>query len=125
MAYEAANHFEVTGKGIAAVVDTAGLTGTPVVSLRVDGRTVDGATLTGTECGHEVGAMVDAAPDGFTVWLRLILPEVNVDDEAVTFAGIAILAKARTSIGGPGLVNGVLQSYELRPVAGTASVVRA
>jgi len=125
VAFEPANHFEVTGKGISAVIDTTGPTGTSAVSLWVDGQSVEGASLADTPCGLEVSAMVDAVPDLHTVELRMIVPEVNVDDSPVTFAGVAILVRALTSIGGPRLVDGVLQFYELRPIAGTASAVRA
>lgn len=120
---ETANHFEISGKGVHGVIDTAGLTGRPVVSVEVDGHRVSNAELRVTPIGVEVSAMVSAVPDGYTVQLRLVLPEVGVDGEPVPFAGFAVLATALTSIGGPHLVDGPRHLYELRPLSGTASVV--
>ena len=37
MALQPANHYVITGKGVDAVIDTAGITGTPAVSLTVGG----------------------------------------------------------------------------------------
>jgi hypothetical protein len=125
MAYDAANHYEVSGKGIWAVVDTAGIGGEPVVSLEVDGRTVEGATLSQGERGLTVEAVVDEVFDAQVVLLEILVPRVNLDGGAATFAGVATLTTALTSIGGPGLVRGALQLYEVRPLAGTASLVQS
>ncbi|MFL6136318.1 MAG: hypothetical protein ACJ74O_00755 [Frankiaceae bacterium] len=39
------------------------------------------------------------------------------------YAGFAIVTKVRTSIGGPRLADGAIQSYDLRPVGGIASEI--
>jgi len=122
---ERANHFEVSGKGISGVIDTVGLDGEPAVSLHVDGHSIDDAALeVSGEFGIEVMAFIEAAPDHHVTHLQMLLPEVNVDDEPVTFAGVAIIATGLTTIGGPALVRGTLNQYEVRPVAGTASAIR-
>jgi hypothetical protein len=118
VAREAANHFELAGKGISGVVHTVG----PAISLQVDGTSVDGATLAKTDFGYEISGLVDSVPDAFDVIIRLTFPQVNLNGPAVTFTGFAVLVRARTSIGGPGLVTGELHLYEIRPIAGTASV---
>ena len=123
MALQSAGHFEVSGKGIQGVVDTAGLGGAPVISLQVDGESVPDASLSRTPFGLEVGGTVSSVPDLNTVEVRLVVPEVNVNDSPVTFSGFAVIVESRTSIGGPGLVEGVLHSYEIRPVVGAASAV--
>ena len=123
MALELANHYVISGKGIDAVIDTAGITGVPVVSLTVAGRTVTDPAVTTTSQGLVVEAVVDEVPDSHSIEIRLTVPEVNVADEPVTFAGFATLTRALTSFGGPRLVAGALHLYELRPVAGTASKV--
>ena len=123
MAFQPANHFVVAGKGISALVDPAGLGGQPVVTLEVDGYAVEGASLTETPIGFEVVAVVSATPDLQTVHLRMVLPQVNLDEEPATFVGFAVLATSRTSIGGAGLLEGPIHLYELRPVAGTAAAV--
>lgn len=125
MGLQAANHYEIAGKGIDGTVDTTGITGRPVVSLTVDGRELAGATLAITGQGIVVDAVVDEIFDKETHELRLHLPVVNLADEATTFAGLAILITARTSFGGPGLVEGPLHLFEVRPISGTASIVES
>lgn len=123
MALQPANHFVVAGKGISALVDPAGLAGQPVITLEVDGCAVEGASLTQSPIGFEVSGMVSATPDLQTIHVRMVLPEVNLEEEAATFVGFAVLVTSRTSIGGPALVEGPIHLYELRPVAGTAAAV--
>jgi hypothetical protein len=125
MAFDAANHYEVSGHGIRAVVDTAGIDGRPRVSLAVDGTTVEGATLRETERGIELDGVVAEVFDARVVLVSVLLPRVNLDGDPATFPCLAILTTSLTSIGGPGLVSGALQSYELRPLAGTASIVES
>ena len=100
MALELANHYVISGKGIDAVIDTAGITGEPVVSLSVAGRTVTDPAVTTTSQGLVVEAVVDEVPDSHSIEIRLTVPEVNVADEPVTFAGFAALTRALTSFGG-------------------------
>ena len=106
MALELANHYVISGKGIDAVIDTAGITGVPVVSLTVAGRTVTDPAVTTTSQGLVVDAVVDEVSDSHSIEIRLTVPEVNVADEPVTFAGFAALTRALTSFGGPRLVAG-------------------
>jgi len=119
-----ANHFEISGKDIRGTVDTTGLAGQPVVSVEVDDQTVTDAELERTSLGLEVSATVSAVPDQQTVYLRIVLPEVNAPDGPVTFSGFAIVATALTSIAGPQLMVGAQHLYELRPLAGTASAIQ-
>ena len=121
----AANHFQISGKGVSGVVDTAGMAGRFVVSVEVDGQPVQDAEVEMTSLGLEVSATISAVPDAQTVYLRVVLPEVNAPDGPVTFSGFAILATALTSFGGPKLVPGARHLYELRPLAGTASAVQS
>jgi len=125
MAFETANHYDIVGAGIRAVVDTNGIAGLPVVSLVVDGRTIDGATVASDAYGLTVDGVVDEVFDKETVLVRLVLPRVNVAGAEVLFAGLALLTTARTSIGGPGLVQGAVHLYDVRPLAGVASVVES
>jgi hypothetical protein len=125
VALEPANHFEINGKGISAVIDVVGLKGEPVVSLEVDGMSITDVPLEKSDFGYEVNTLVQSAPDGFDIYLRLTFPRVNVDRSVQTFAGFAVFGTARTSIAGPRLVDGVLDLYEIRPVGGAASVVQS
>lgn len=125
MTLVAANHFEVGGNGISGVIDTAGPTGTPVVSLELGGNQLEDGTLETTAFGLVATATVEAVPDLHTVVLHVVVPKVNLDGSPVPFPGLGILVTSRTSIGGPGLVDGPLQFHELRALAGLASSVQS
>ena len=124
MTSETANKYVLTGGGVEGTVDTTSITGEPVVDVRVGDRAVNDPELVGTELGLEVRGTLENIPDLRGVRLTLILPVVNVDGAERTFAGVALITTTRTSIGGPRLVDGPLQSYELLPVSGTASAVQ-
>jgi hypothetical protein len=123
VAFGPANHYVISGKGINAVVDTAGTAGAPIVSLGVDDRSISDPAFRTTSHGIVIDGIVDVVPDSHTVEICLTFPEVNLSEEQVTFSGFATVTRALTSIGGPRLLAGALHLYELRPVAGTASCV--
>jgi len=94
------------------------------VSLTIDGRELQAPSLEVIGEGVVVRGIHEQVPDDHTVEAVVILPEVNLDEsESETCAGFAVLVTQRTSIGGPRLVAGPLQEYNLRPLAVTASVV--
>jgi hypothetical protein len=123
MPFEPANHYVISGSGISAVVDTASIAGKPSISLEVDGQSVPDPSLTTTTEGFVVDAVVESVPDSHSLGIRLVFPEVNLSEREAVFAGFAALTRSLTSIGGPALIAGPLQFYELRPVGGTASGV--
>jgi len=124
MTFIAANHFVVHGAGFEGSVDTSGVTGEPVVSLTVDGRELRAPSLMVTRDGVVVRGIHDEVSDGHTVEAVVTLPELNLhESRSQICAGFAVLVTQRTSIGGPRLVAGPLQDYELRPLAITASLV--
>ena len=61
-------------------------------------------------------------PDAAVWYLTLILPEVNPVDAGneVPVQAVAIRTEQRTSIGGPALVRGPLQLYDVVILEGTA-----
>lgn len=120
-----ANRYEVSGPGISGVIDITGVTGEPVVSVDVDGRTFSEGSVRADEFGLRVIVIVDEVDDGNSVQLDLVLPEVNVSDRPVPVAGFAVLVTRRSSFGGPGLVEGALQLYDSRPVSAMASAVQS
>jgi hypothetical protein len=124
MRKQVANHYVLAGSGVEGTVDTSSITGKPVIDVRVGGRAVSTPELVESDLGLEVRGIVESIPDLRTVQLNLIMPVVNVQDGPLPFAGVALLTTTRTSIGGPGLVEGPLQDYELRPVSGTAEAVQ-
>jgi hypothetical protein len=123
MAFDPANHYVLIGKGVDAVIDTASMSGTAVVSLSVDGQKIANPSFASTQQGLVVEGTVKVVHDSHSIDIRLTIPEVNQSEAHVTFTGFAVLTTALTSIAGPGLVPGALNLYEIRPVAGTASRV--
>ena len=67
-------------------------------------------------------------PDLDTLLLVLVVPTVNLDESGTAkIRTFAVLTTHRTSIGGPDLVNGQLQTYKtvgLRGVASQADFLR-
>jgi hypothetical protein len=72
--------------------------------------------------GLMVSVFLDAAPDAYTEYLALLIPQVNrVEPQSdVPLQTVAILARHLTSIGGPRLVEGALQTYEVIAFEGVA-----
>lgn len=122
MTTRSANHYVLSGT-IDGVVDTSGLGGAPTVDVRFEGNSLRDAELHLGDGGIEVTAVVDQIPDRRSVRLKLILPRVNVADDVVVFAGVALVVTESTTIGGPDLVQGPVHSYDVRPLAGTADAV--
>lgn len=119
---EDANHYVLTG-GVTGTVDTTSITGRPIISVAVDGTAVADAELRRTPIGLEVSGLVEQVPDLKTVTVTMILPIVRLQfGEQITAAGVALITTTRTSIA-PQILEGALQTYEVRPVAVTASVV--
>jgi hypothetical protein len=121
---QSANHYVFDGRGMTGTVDTTSIAGTPVASVTVDG--VD-ATNVGVQHAPGLGVMVrgdlSAIADGPSRAVTVVVPEVNVSAEPEPFWGLAVIVTTQSSIGGPALVQGAIQSYDPREVSGTASAV--
>lgn len=113
MALVPANRYEIHGKGVRGVID-----GESTVSLAVDGRELTAATLTPTGQGLVIDAVVDRVFDRHSPEIQILLPQVNVDEEPVIFAGLATLTTSLTTVGGPRFVPGPVHVYESRPSLG-------
>jgi hypothetical protein len=116
------NHYVLVGSGVDGVIDTSSVIGQPSVAIRIDEKPLDGAEVRESEHGVEVAALVEQVPDSHTVYLRLVVPTVNVEAEPLPFAGLAVLTTARTPLS-PSLVEGAVHQYEVRPVGGTAEAL--
>jgi len=119
-----ANHYVVNGI-VTGTIDTAGITGNPVLSLRFGDDELRDARLSDAVAGLRVIASLAGVPDLFERHLTLFVPVVNTASETVPFVGLAMVTTTRTSIGGPRLVDGPLQRYEIHPVGGIASVMES
>jgi hypothetical protein len=124
MSLSPANHYVLDGV-VAGTVDTGGVGGKPVITVDFDGQPVQDAELERTPSGLQIIALLDARPDLDSRSLLILLPDVNIAEAPVAVAAVAAVVTARTSIGGPRLVQGPLQSYAVHPVAATASLVQS
>jgi|SRR5690348_4699494 hypothetical protein len=125
MPFNPANHFVVSGAGIDGAIDITSVSGDFLVSITVDGRPLRAPSLETTREGLVVRAIHEEDPDSHTLVVTVTIPQVNIDSGPQTGAGFAVLTTARTSIGGPGLVSGPLQLFELRPLTVTASIAES
>lgn len=79
-----------------------------------------------TEIGRQVSVTLEQIPDQQTVSLTLLVPTINLP-EGTTETSIqteAILTTGRTSIGGPDLVDGQLQTYSSLMLPGVARLIQ-
>ncbi len=124
------NHFELEGAGQTSITySTSSIAGTPQLSYKDADRE---ASFSGDEIRSSRNALlgtlvsVDLAnrPDQDTLILVLVVPTVNLDDSGTAkIRTFAVLTTHRTSIGGPDLVDGQLQTYKTVNLRGTASQV--
>jgi hypothetical protein len=135
-----ANHFVLAGGEVQITYDTTGFAGEPQLTYRgpigvgpIDERPIESRTIVGDEISTEqtsIGRLItvylDAMPDAATFFLTLLLPDFNpmvLGAAPVSFATLAMLTTLRTTIAGPGLLEGALQEYVAVPLEGTAEFV--
>jgi hypothetical protein len=72
--------------------------------------------------GTAATAVLEVIADGPTTTLTLLLPRVNFlgEFEQAPVTAVAITTVAQSSIGGPSLVDGPIESYQVEQLAGTA-----
>jgi hypothetical protein len=76
-----------------------------------------------SEIGTLVSVTLEQVPDLHTLTLTLLVPAINLKSAQTGFSTKAILTTQHTSIGGPSLVKGALQTYQVLTLQGTARVV--
>ncbi len=71
--------------------------------------------------GSLVTATLESVPDLGDLTITLAVPEVNLlDDASADVDTFLVRTRHRTSIGGPALVDGAVQTYEIVQLSGTA-----
>jgi len=87
-------------------------------------------TFSGAKCeidsleskiGKLITVTLEVIPDSHELTLTLLLPKINLEGQKSSFATSAIRTKHLTSIGGPALVKGPLQTYDVLSLRGIAS----
>ncbi len=123
------NLFDLRGKFTHINYSTTSIAGIPQLSYRKLGTTLnfsgDEIRVVETEIGKLVTVTIEAVPDLQTVTLTLLIPTINLpkEDTEISIDTKAIITTERTSIGGPSLVIGQLQTYRIFSLRGTASFV--
>jgi hypothetical protein len=72
--------------------------------------------------GRFVSVVIEQVDDGYDRYLTLLFPEVNPDENGfdLPISTVAIFTDHLTSIGGPRLVKGAIQRYEVVELEGVA-----
>jgi hypothetical protein len=119
-----ANQYELTGPNLQVTYTLTSLTGDPLLSYQDSKRTLifrgDDIRVVKTEIATQVTVTLDQVPDLQTVTFTLLIPAINLDENPTLFKTKAITTVHRTSIGGPQLVKGQVQSYRVQALLGKA-----
>ncbi|MEA2686675.1 MAG: hypothetical protein QOE93_1870 [Actinomycetota bacterium] len=124
-----ANLFEVSGGATSVTYSTTSITGQPQfhysdAKYDVNIQGADNIRSKKTEQGTLVTIDVDGVEDGPTVTATLVVPTVNMGDSRERkLRTIVLLTTSANTIGGPGLVEGQVQTYKSTAVRGTAKAV--
>ena len=87
-----------------------------------EGTRVFAAQEEALSIGSAATAVLEVIADGPTKMLTVLLPSVNFlgDSKRADVTAVAISTLARSSIGGPSLVDGAIETYETELLTGTA-----
>ncbi|WP_072807112.1 hypothetical protein [Rhodococcoides yunnanense] len=125
MPFTAANHWTFEGDGISGTLDSATVAGVLAAQIDLSGATLESTAVTRSDLGYEVRAIVEQAHDGNSTHLLLVLPRVNIENTPVDFGAYAVLFTSRGNVAGDRYVHGALESYDVRTLTGTASLVNS
>jgi hypothetical protein len=122
------NLFELAGEYTQITYSTTSITGEPQFNYQDRQRDVnvtgDDISRLETDIGALVTVTLEVIPDLHTLAVSLLVPQINLRGGTESpLSTLAILTTHHTSIGGPGLVEGPLQTYEAVALEGTASLV--
>ncbi|MEZ4452887.1 MAG: hypothetical protein R3B09_25740 [Nannocystaceae bacterium] len=121
------NHYELSGHGTRLVYSTTSISGKALLTYTFGGETFSFSGQDIRRETTEIGALVtvtlESVPDLHVITLSLVVPAINLHQDEAHFATKLIITTHKTSIGGPALVKGALQTYESRTVHGVASFV--
>jgi hypothetical protein len=122
------NYYELRGDDVTVTYRTLGTSSsfsycTEELQLHFDGEKIRTQT---TELGTEVSVTVEEVPDLRTVTFTLLVPLVNLGQEAlgVELDTAAVETTNHTTIGGPSLIIGPIQTYRVVRLNGIASDMR-
>lgn len=118
---------QASRRGRSIDYSTSSFTGEPLFNATWDGQTYsfrgDEIQVVESPLGRLVTVTLSAIPDLETVTLTLVVPAMNVDANGEPLRTFAVKTTNRTSIGGPALVKGQLQTYQRYALTGRAQHV--
>jgi hypothetical protein len=122
-----ANCFIMRGKDLDITYETTSFSGQPQLIYKRGERSLTFGEKeirqSSTEIGQQVTVTIEEFPDDHTLTLTLLLPTIDLEGDETSFRTIAILTTHRTSLGGPEMVKGALQTYHSEEFVGTATKV--
>lgn len=124
----APNLYELACANDLVTYSTSSIDGSPRFSFQDGDRSFSASgpeiSARPTDLGTEVTVTLESIPDDRTVTLTLLIPGVNLAEETEASVDTVLIETTnRTSIGGPRLVNGQLQTYRTTRLHGTARIV--
>jgi len=122
------NLFQLACEGVTVTYSTSSIDGSPRFSFQDADRSLSASGqqigTRPTDLGTEVTVTLESIPDDRTVTLTLLVPGVNLGDGTEAAVDTVLIETANlTSIGGPRLVDGQLQTYRTTELHGTAQLV--
>ncbi len=117
--------YVMSGKNLEISYQTGDLNAEPVFKYSRSGRDFsfsgDQIRVTQTEIGQLVTVTLRQVPDLKTVTLTLLLPAINLISDTALFETFVIYTTHKTTIQGPDVLDGQIQSYSTQRVRGKAS----
>jgi hypothetical protein len=123
------SRYELSCDDLELTYSTTSLDGSARFSFRDAERKLDFSgeqiQTRATDLGTEVTVTLETIADLRTVTLTLLVPAINLGQQAeVQIATAAIETTNHTTIGGPRLITGPLQTYQVIELHGTAQDVQ-
>lgn len=123
------NLYELEGGGITVSYATSGIDGQARLHYKDAKLNVTAVgdqiqSYAGPGAGARVGMVLQTVPDSKTVSFVLVLPRVNMGpSNRARITTFSVTVTSKTTIGGPGLVPGQVDSYKLTELKGNAKFV--
>jgi hypothetical protein len=123
------NLYELQGDKLGITYASSSISGQPQLELRHGRKSLH---FSGTEIqtgktpiGTMVTVTIEDTPDLKKVSFSLLLPDVNLQQSTkVNIKTLGIVTTVKTSIGGPNLAKGAVQTYKVVSLRGTAKAVQ-
>lgn len=122
------NQFDLFSKHVHVTYSTTSISGKPLLTytFRTKAQSFSGDQIRAedTAIGRLITVVTETVPDLHTVSFSFLLPTLNIEREAhIVTEGI--YTTTRSSIGGPALVKGQVESWRVISLSGIARAVQS